>query len=46
MKIVLRKPSLKKMISSRTSPKRIIKNSIGMLLQQLHVIMKKWFEKQ
>ena len=29
MKFGLRKPSLKKMISSRTSPKRIIKNSLG-----------------
>ena len=29
MKFGLRKPSIKKMISSRTSPKRIIKNSLG-----------------
>ena len=29
MKFGLRKPSLKKMISSRISPKRIIKNSLG-----------------
>jgi len=28
MKFGLRKPSLKKMISSRTSPKRIIKNTL------------------
>lgn len=30
MKTGLRKPSLKKMISSRTSTKRIIKNSLGL----------------
>ncbi|MBU3146561.1 hypothetical protein [Clostridium sp. CF012] len=30
MKFGLRKPSLKKMISSRTSRKRIIKNSLGL----------------
>ena len=30
MKIGLRKPSLKKMISSRTSVKRIVKNSLGL----------------
>ena len=29
MKFGLRKPSVKKMISSRISPKRIIKNSLG-----------------
>ena len=26
----MRKPSLKKMIGARTSPKRIIKNSLGL----------------
>ena len=30
MKVGLRKPSLKKMISSRTSVKRIVKNSLGL----------------
>ncbi|WP_291635084.1 hypothetical protein [Clostridium sp.] len=30
MKFGLRKPSLRKMISSRTSPKRIIRNSLGL----------------
>ena len=30
MKLGLRKPSLNKMISARTSPKRIIKNSLGL----------------
>ena len=30
MKVGLRKPSIKKMISSRTSVKRIVKNSLGL----------------
>jgi len=30
MKAGLRKPSIKKMISSRTSVKRIVKNSLGL----------------
>lgn len=30
MKLGFRKPSLSKMIAARTSPKRIIKNSLGL----------------